>query len=223
MIALVYCKLSKIRNSSLTGPMSLLPGFMIADIMKYKNIADRKARLIARLMLYKKLQEGGCEHLISEYKSGKNGKPFISGWDYFNISHSEDVVIFAHGKSPLGVDIEKRSKVDYLEIANFFHREEQNLIHHSSNLNEDFYRIWVKKESFLKALGEGIGYDLDTYNCLNPYTEYNNEKWYFEPIEIVAGYTCCVCSISKSEHVVTECFTLDFKTFQGKQGYKKFE
>lgn len=85
-------------------------------------------------------------------------KPYYQGlyeshnW-HFNISHSEDIVACAIDSSNIGIDIEKVRKFP-IEIASiFFDEEEQEYC-----LQEDrlLFKIWTRKESYLKATGEGV-------------------------------------------------------------------
>jgi len=89
------------------------------------------------------------------------GKPFLPGGPSFNQSHSEDrLMIAVAGSGRLGVDIEERRTVRLmLGIAekNFARDEAARL--HAAPADERrrlFFRIWTRKEAFLKALGFGL-------------------------------------------------------------------
>ena len=86
----------------------------------------------------------------------------------FNVSHSGNQIIIGFAKNlTIGVDIEKiKNNFDPLELAeNFFSKEEIEAL---SETNESekfqaFYRCWTRKESFIKAVGEGLSYPLDSF------------------------------------------------------------
>lgn len=97
------------------------------------------------------------------------GKPFLPGGPSFNQSHSEDRLMIAVAASGrLGVDIEERRTVRLmLGIAdkNFAPDEAARL--HAAPANERrrlFFRIWTRKEAFLKALGVGLTHPLRSFS-----------------------------------------------------------
>jgi len=94
------------------------------------------------------------------------GKPYLKeGTLHFNISHSEDIVIFAisHCKT-VGIDVEVcQSKVDYLAIARQFCTAFE--LNQLSQLPDEkrrlaFYRCWTRKEAFVKAISLGLYFPL---------------------------------------------------------------
>jgi 4'-phosphopantetheinyl transferase len=98
-----------------------------------------------------------------------HGKPFIEKCGIeFNLSHSGDWVLFAFTRSaPIGVDIEHiRPLSDMREVA------KQNFAASEFGLweatferdrTEAFYRCWTRKESFIKAIGEGLSCPLNSF------------------------------------------------------------
>lgn len=97
------------------------------------------------------------------------GKPFLPGGPSFNQSHSEDrLMIAVAGSGRLGVDIEERRTVRLmLGIAdkNFARDEAARL--HAAPADERrrlFFRIWTRKEAFLKALGVGLTHPLRSFS-----------------------------------------------------------
>lgn len=102
-----------------------------------------------------------------QFETGEYGKPCLAcGSLYFNISHTGDFLLIAVADFPdIGVDIETvkpRGSLDGLARRCFsdceFDRwqrlpEEQQL--------QTFYRLWTKKEAFVKAVGRGIALGLE--------------------------------------------------------------
>lgn len=114
------------------------------------------------------------ENIIIE--TNQYGKPFLSKEKlYFNLSHTANKFVFAVSSSKdIGIDLE-----DYRDRKNLaglvkkcFSVEEQ---HYWFSLPEPqkismFYRFWVRKEAFVKAVGRGISIGLD--QCvINPYEQ----------------------------------------------------
>jgi 4'-phosphopantetheinyl transferase len=87
----------------------------------------------------------------------------------FNVSHSGDYALIAISlDNKVGVDIEKINiKIDNLSLSNrFFSEIEKNaLLELESDKQLDaFYQTWVKKESFIKAVGKGVAFGLDKFS-----------------------------------------------------------
>jgi 4'-phosphopantetheinyl transferase len=98
------------------------------------------------------------------------GKPYISidGKEpevKFNLSHSGQKMIVAVGlHDHIGVDIEEwNNRVDCDVVANICFAEAERCFWNGlpeSSKDEFFYRLWTMKESFVKAVGVGLGLDV---------------------------------------------------------------
>ena len=89
------------------------------------------------------------------------GKPFSLDNPslQFNLSNSGEICTIAFGLDyPIGVDIEKVRKITDLETlisSNFTHGEIADIRRSSDTLTR-FFQYWTMKESYLKAIGEGM-------------------------------------------------------------------
>ncbi len=104
-----------------------------------------------------------------EFQFGKHGKPFLPGGPSFNQSHSEDrIMIGVAAEGRLGVDIEEIREVKYmLGIADKnFGGDEAARLHAAPERErlELFFRLWTRKEAFLKAVGVGLTHPLRTFS-----------------------------------------------------------
>lgn len=100
------------------------------------------------------------------FETTENSKPYVAGNPvYFNISHTNKAFVIAIATGNyVGADIEEIiGKSDVRSIAmNFFSSEEQNFIFSAeTEIDERFFLLWTRKESFLKAIGTGIVNRLD--------------------------------------------------------------
>lgn len=98
------------------------------------------------------------------------GKPYLNNPGnpeniQFNISHSEEVALFAFTRGKrIGVDLEKIRELEDMRIIvkHFFSRREN--VEFSQLLPEDqrltFFSMWTRKEAFVKAMGSGITFPL---------------------------------------------------------------
>ncbi|HEV2755139.1 MAG TPA: 4'-phosphopantetheinyl transferase superfamily protein [Actinomycetota bacterium] len=92
------------------------------------------------------------------------GKPGLGGLS-FNVSHSGDVGLAAFAPSaPVGVDVEEmRRERDLRGLAQRFFAPGENAALQALDgdaLVTGFYRCWTRKEAFVKAVGEGVSYEL---------------------------------------------------------------
>lgn len=99
---------------------------------------------------------------LPEITYENNGKPCIDGL-HFNISHSFDFVVCAFADDAVGVDIEKIR--DYpARVVKRLHPEEISRFEAAIDKNTEFFKIWTRKEAYLKCLGVGISGGLETFN-----------------------------------------------------------
>lgn len=101
------------------------------------------------------------------------GKPELAGGDgprrlTFNLAHSGEMIVcaFAAGRR-IGVDVEVlRDDVDVLEIADgqFSPMEAASLrAMQPAERLPAFFRCWTRKEAYVKARGEGLGFPLNQF------------------------------------------------------------
>ena len=101
---------------------------------------------------------------------GEQGRPFLSHSDFaFNISHSEDVALlaFTWGRE-LGVDVEAirpLTDADAVARISFSQKElaEYTAVSEAQK-PQAFYNCWTRKEAFIKAVGSGLSYPLDSFD-----------------------------------------------------------
>lgn len=103
------------------------------------------------------------------FRYGPQGKPWLESGPSFNLSHTgERVLIAVTREGRLGVDIEEVKPVRDLEALaerNFSPDETARVSSTSAtNRPELFFRIWTRKEAFLKALGGGLSVPLDSFS-----------------------------------------------------------
>lgn len=92
----------------------------------------------------------------------KKGKPYIinDASLFFNISNSHDICVYAFSrKAEMGIDIEKirdLPDIDLLIEKNLTPREKKYFRKDPDNKLTRFFQFWTFKESYLKAIGEGM-------------------------------------------------------------------
>ncbi|MFN0098285.1 MAG: 4'-phosphopantetheinyl transferase family protein [Gemmatimonadaceae bacterium] len=147
------------------------------------------------------------------YAKGPQGKPALAHPERtgleFNLSDSGDQALIAvsrHG--PLGVDVEAcRPLSDLAAVAtSHFAADERAplLALPQTEQHAAFYRIWTRKEAYLKALGEGLGYGLGRFAVTMDAADARllhvdgdtraGSQWHIVPIRADDGYEACVAA-----------------------------
>ena len=130
----------------------------------------RRRYTIAQAHLRRVLgQLTGTEPERVHFHYEEKGKPFLPGGPSFNQSHSEERIMIAVAASGrLGVDIEEIRTVRLmLDIAdkNFAPDEAARMrAAPAGDRQELFFRLWTRKEAFLKALGFGLTHPLRSFS-----------------------------------------------------------
>lgn len=147
-----------------------------------------------------------------------NGKPVLVTTRRigFNLSHSGDLALVAvTAGAAVGVDVERVSEVPEMEgvAASHFAREEQHALWSApeSARLAVFFRIWTRKEAYVKATGVGIGPALSRFavtagteapRLLYAYDTPRLEEWSMHTIEVPEGYSAALC-IADAAPVIT--------------------
>lgn len=99
---------------------------------------------------------------------GSHGKPTLAGYGdhlQFNLAHSDTWMLLAvTAGAPVGVDLERLDPaLDFTPLASrYFSSAEQELLAQAppSRRRRTFYRLWTRKEAYLKGRGGGFSENL---------------------------------------------------------------
>lgn len=137
------------------------------------HFPQHRRRFIAARGLLRKLlsyyQHTQPEKII--FQTHLRGKPYLANTSLqFNVSHSDEMAVFAVTNNfSIGVDIEKIKQDFNAGVAErYFHPDEYTFILSLPEAKQaaEFYRIWSRKEAWVKALGEGLHYKLSSFSVL---------------------------------------------------------
>lgn len=136
---------------------------------RFRFIKDQHRYILTHGMLrtilgkYLKSEPSEIEFISNEF-----GKPSLSEKFkkiHFNLSHCSGISVLAFSaKSEIGIDIEKIDpEFDFDLIAKAHFSQTENSFIHEIQGEEPkrFYTLWTRKEAILKAVGMGIGENLD--------------------------------------------------------------
>ena len=121
------------------------------------------------------------------FYNNKYGKPFINSLQkikdkqrikintnlYFSISHSNDVLMCAISRHNIGVDcqiINIQNIETCKKISKRFYSPTENIFLNDlpqENYINNFFKIWTKKEAYIKYTGKGIAEGLNTFSVNN--------------------------------------------------------
>ena len=165
-----------------------------------KDFVARRSLLRAILGHYLKVEPPQVSLAYEE-----RGKPRLAGPDspaplHFNFSHSRGLALCAVSRSaPLGVDVEKlRPMPEMAEIGVMFSSAQENARLNAAPPEERlevFFRLWTRKEAYLKATGEGIAGSLAQLDCAEA-----PPGWSFHALSPAPGFVgalACACAPAK--------------------------
>lgn len=136
------------------------PDMLKEKINKKGNIEKKRASIIEYALLQRLLKRRTLPLIFFN----KNGKPYINGRKFFNISNSGDMICIAVSYKEVGVDIQKIIEYDERlanKICSDSELEELNII---EDKNEQLTKLWTIKESIIKCEGESLAQDLKKVN-----------------------------------------------------------
>ena len=136
---------------------------------------------------------------------GAEGKPRLaSGNLQFNLSHSGERALVALTRGPeLGVDVEEMlPSRDLAALARrFFAPEEVRFLAPAFDLAA-FYRVWSRKEAYLKARGDGLTHPLHAFDVSTGLVAADAARWALRDLQAPPGYAAALCVESAVDEIV---------------------
>ena len=190
---------------------------------RFRRPEDRVRSLVSRAALRELLARYvGATPAALRFTTGPHGKPALgSGFasaaaPAFNVAHSGRLVLLAFAMFDVGIDVEEvRAGVEVEDLARrFFAPEEAAALHATSQAGrvEAFFRIWTRKEAFLKAYGTGLSAPLDAFSTTTragaPRHEVDGQvdgaHWYLHDLAPAAGYAGAVVTMEPARVVLLD-------------------
>jgi 4'-phosphopantetheinyl transferase len=202
------------RPGELSAARELLAQGELARADRFVRPQDRARFAIGRAALRRALaRELGRDPSALRFRYGPNGRPALAEGISehgaplsFNVSHSGDRMVIALGYGRVvGVDLERvKVQRDHEAIATrFFSPEEVTrwLALDPAERTPAFYRIWTRKEAYIKAVGTGLHTPLASF-CVTQSPgsarlirseRGDAERWVLAPLRAHEGYEACLC------------------------------
>lgn len=175
-------------------------------VLALRRPQDQRRSLGAGLILRYGLAALGYSEQDMGIANDAKGKPHCTHMPHvqFNLSHSGAVVLggFAVGCA-VGVDVEQYSPMEYLALAKrFFHPSEYECLVQETPAQQarQFFRIWTRRESCLKAVGCGLTVQPASLSVVSDSTStvLNGIHWHIREYPAPDGYALAVCTQSPS-------------------------
>ena len=180
------------------------------NIEKCHRWEDKLRGLGAGLLLEYGLNIHGLSLLPEkEYRqvfleTGENGKPHLRNGENicFNLSHSGDYVAAVFATSAVGIDVERPGRSGEKIAKRYFQEEEQRYLAEQrweSCREKKFTELWTRKESYVKAVGEGLRMSMRSFSVLGRQVRYaegeeRDEEYFLRTYEMPEGYCLSVCA-----------------------------
>ena len=167
MLRLYYGDVSGLDPTRLTIPLS---AYRMKKLARMKPAESKRQGIGAELLLILALRDlNGTVPLPLEINVSQEGKPYLHGASlHFNLSHSGSFSACAVSDHPIGIDLQARSSALDALMRRCFTEEERRLVETASDPDDLFTEIWTRKESYVKARGDGLRVPLSTFSGLNP-------------------------------------------------------
>ncbi|MDP1800257.1 MAG: 4'-phosphopantetheinyl transferase superfamily protein [Bacteroidota bacterium] len=214
MIDLWYLNTKDISEQDVSTLLRLLPVSKVNEIIRFRNHEDRRVKLFGRLMVKIYYEDSDFAFKWHEWQVAADGKPYYNGGrKKFNISHSRDYVVVAFSDQEVGADVECVSDFDIKSISHYFHPKETEYIIDSLDQKEAFFKLWTRKEAYLKATGKGIVDGLNNENCLPDKVRYKG-IWHLQSYSLIPSYHLSLCTRIPNCYIkARELFPSDFYNY----------
>lgn len=131
-----------------------------------------------------------------------HGKPMLAdGFPHFSLSHRRGISIIAVADAQIGVDLEfadSQVEIDSIAARFFAPDELATLCALSIDQRHDlFFRLWTRKEAFVKALGVGISGSFTGFSALGDSIQAQTGRWMLESRRADAGWVSVCLQASR--------------------------
>ncbi len=170
---------------------ALLPRWRRRRLERLRYAAAREASLSAGLLWRYAMEEHGV-HPEEPVRFLQAGKPVFAQRDdmYFSLSHSGPYAMCAVSDQHIGVDVQQIKPV-HLSVARRFHFRERDWLadQPQAEQNTAFFRIWARKEAWVKAVSHDQLLTLDQEDVIH-----GVNGWQFKEFPLEDGYLAAVCA-----------------------------
>ena len=180
--------------------LASLPGWRRRKAEAFRFEADRRRSVAVWLLLRQLLAERGLDADSLPVTENEFGKPAFgpASGPHFSLSHAGDRVMAVVSDAEVGCDVERIAPIDDGMLkACLSNAERASLATLSGEVRDRaFIRLWVRKESYVKALGRGLDIELSTFSAL---AKPPSSGWIWRDFDFGDGHLGCVCFRSEED------------------------
>ena len=174
---------------------SRLPTWRRRKCDAFRFMADRRRSVAAWLLLRQMLVVRGLDADSLSVTENAFGKPVfdLAPSVHFSVSPAGERVMAAVSDVEVGCDVERIVPIDDGMLKPSLADDELASLAELSGEARDraFIRLWVRKESYAKAVGRGLGIDLSTFSALDMPPSFG---WHWQDFDFGDGHLGCVCA-----------------------------
>jgi 4'-phosphopantetheinyl transferase len=152
---------------------------------KFRRERDRHTFIARRVLLREILSRyAGADPAAIEFVRSEFGKPRVKGAElHFSASHSSGLALIAVSRTrEIGVDVERIDPAfDREGVARHFFCGGE--IGAAAGSVEEFFRIWTRKEAYVKAIGVGFSVAPESFDL-----SVDPSGWSLESFSPAPGY-----------------------------------
>ncbi len=179
-------------------PLLRLPIDFQKKIMNYRRWQDAQLSLLGRILLYKGTDNFDTKYREINIKYTEYNKPYFAeerGEIFFNISHSEKIVVCAvTNVCEIGIDIELQRDIQLEDFQSQMTEGEWMKITTSLDKMDSFYKYWTQKEAVIKGCGKGLTVPLKSFEVSKNTAIVDNEKFFLKQIRLDDQYKCHIAT-----------------------------
>lgn len=156
----------------------------------------------ARSLVREGLRRWGLPHIFVDIDTNAGGRPRIAVNPSFNAAQPAPDISFSHAPGAPGLTAVAlgrgcRVGVDVEPLSTHFPPPMFARIFSTTEMAHplaDPVQLWTRKEALLKADGRGVSMDLSQLDVLEDRVELEGTTWHLYPVDVGAGYVCCVAA-----------------------------
>ncbi|MBQ8073869.1 MAG: 4'-phosphopantetheinyl transferase superfamily protein [Clostridia bacterium] len=181
--------------------LSQMPAYRKRKVLSLRHVESQRLSLGVGLLLVLALESRGVEARTAAFAEGAYGKPYLPAYPeiQFSLSHSGIWAMCAVCDEPVGCDVERAERGSERLARRFFHPAEQAALAAAGEetaRDNLFTRLWTRKESYIKARGEGLSLPLDSFSALA-----DGPDVHYAEAELMPGYRFSCCVLGKARAV----------------------
>lgn len=207
VLSLFFADVATIIDDRVGDYFNSLPPATQAHVGRYTDENARKLSVCGMVLAWEMLR--GMGYSLHDVRYDEWGKPVTDVGCGFNVAHSGSMVVCAGGADvQVGVDIEEVRSVGVALYREYFTVREWGRIESASDRTQAFYRMWVRKEAVLKAVGRGVMVPLQEVDACGDEVMCEGRFFYLKDVFVREGYVACVATDTPLGNIASQSFEL---------------